>query len=188
MHPSERRTYPYGYVQPRLGTPDTDYEKEWWQNTTQAETNTSGERLRLNSPDTDTIFWAGMQWLDSQQQTAVNTVLPQNSPKLSHKNSRRMLSRVRQNMCIRFLWCFTRISFVCSAWIRVSSKVRNSAVPLDYLRSEISLSCTGNIPNLISHIYRIALIALEMRYWLCVYMVAQLHAHWNKHLRRVNFS
>ena len=68
----------------------------------------------------------------------------------------------------------------------VLSKVRN--ITRLFLRSEISFSRTCNIPNLISYIYRIALLTLQTLYWLCVYIVAQSHAHWNKHLRSVKFS
>ena len=63
------------------------------------------------------------------------------------------------------------------------------AVPPDHLRSEISFSCTCNISNLISYAHRIAYLTLETIRWLCVYMVAQLHAHnWNKHLLGEKFS
>jgi len=62
------------------------------------------------------------------------------------------------------------------------------AVPTDHLCSEISFSRTSNSPDLISYIHRIASVTLETLYCLCVYMVAQLHAHWNKHLLSVHFS
>jgi len=38
-------------------------EKEWWQHTPLSESNTNGELSWFNSPDTDTIFWAGIRWL-----------------------------------------------------------------------------------------------------------------------------
>ena len=41
------------------------------------------------------------------------------------------------------------------------SKVRNNAVPPDHLRSEISLSHTCNIPNLISYIYCIEILPIK---------------------------
>ena len=53
-----------------------EYEEEWWQHTPLSESKTH------YSFDTDTKFWAGMRWLDGQLQAAVNTVLPQHSPKL----------------------------------------------------------------------------------------------------------
>jgi len=46
--------------------------------------------------------------------------------------------------------------------VYVPSKVRNYAVPSDHLRSETSFSRTCNIANLISYIYRISLLMLEM--------------------------
>ena len=57
--------------------PDIDNEEEWWQHTPLSESNTNTERLWFNSIDTDTIFWAGIQLLDCQQEAPVNTVLPQ---------------------------------------------------------------------------------------------------------------
>jgi len=57
-----------------LENPDIDYEVEWWQHTPLSESNTNAERLWFN---TDTIFWAGIQLLDGQQEALVNTVLPQ---------------------------------------------------------------------------------------------------------------
>ena len=70
----------------------------------------------------------------------------------------------------------------------VPSKVRNCAEPPDHLRSEISFSRTCNIPNLISCLYRIELLPLVTLHQLRVHMVAQLHAHQNKHLLSVKFS
>jgi len=66
----------------------------------------------------------------------------------------------------------------------VPSYVRERAAAPDDLRSEISFSRTGNITNLISQLYCIALVTLN---WLCVYMIAKLHAHQNKYLLSVNF-
>jgi len=43
-----------------------DYEKEQWRQTPLSESNTNGERSWSNSPDTDTNFWAGIQWLQGQ--------------------------------------------------------------------------------------------------------------------------
>ena len=43
-----------------------DHEEECWQPTTLSESNTNGERLWFNSPDTDTNLWAGIQWLHGQ--------------------------------------------------------------------------------------------------------------------------
>jgi len=57
---------------------------------------------------------------------------------------------------------------------RVPSKVRNCAEPPEYLRNEILFLLTCNIPNLISCIYRIALLKCFTG---CVYMVVKLHAH-----------
>jgi len=37
-------------------------------------------------------------------------------------------------------------------------------------------------------VYRRALVTLETLQWLCVYMIAQLHEHQNKHLLSVKFS
>ena len=57
-----------------LSTPDADYEEKWWQHTPLSESNINGEQSWFNSPDTDTNFWTGMQWLDGQKQATVNTV------------------------------------------------------------------------------------------------------------------
>ena len=65
---------------------ELDYEKEWLQYTPFSESNTNGARLWFNSPDTDTSFWAGIQWLDGQWQAAVNTVHRQHYPKLFTRN------------------------------------------------------------------------------------------------------
>ena len=70
----------------------------------------------------------------------------------------------------------------------VHSTVRECAMPTDHLCSEISFSRTSYSPDLISYIYRIASVTLETLYCLCVYKVAQLHAHKNKHLLSVHFS
>jgi len=67
------------------------------------------------------------------------------------------------------------------------STVRKCAVPTDHLCSEISFSRTSNSPDLISYTYRIASVTLETLHCLCVYMLAQLHAHENKHLLNVHF-
>jgi len=58
-----------------------DYE-EWWQHTPLSESNTDAERLWFNSVDTGTIFWPGIQLLDSLQEAPVTTVLPRHSPDL----------------------------------------------------------------------------------------------------------
>ena len=44
----------------------TQYQRreEWWQQTPLSESNTHGKHLWFNCPDTDTDFWAGIQWLD----------------------------------------------------------------------------------------------------------------------------
>jgi len=42
------------------------YEEGWWQHTHFSESNTNGEQLWLNSANTDTNFWSGIQWLDGQ--------------------------------------------------------------------------------------------------------------------------
>ena len=66
--------------------PDIDYEEEWWQYTTLSESNANAESLWFNSViDTDTVFWAGIQLLDCQQEAPANTVLPQ-PPKLFMRN------------------------------------------------------------------------------------------------------
>ena len=57
-----------------LATADVDYEEKWWQHTPLSESNINGEQSWFNSPDTDTNFWTGMQWLDGQKQATVNTV------------------------------------------------------------------------------------------------------------------
>ena len=44
------------------------------------------QRRTVNSVNTDTIFWAGIQLLDCQQEAPVNTVLPQHPPKLFTRN------------------------------------------------------------------------------------------------------
>ena len=49
------------------------YEKEWWQHTSLSESKTNGERSWSNSPDTDTNFWAGMQWLYPKAWKALGT-------------------------------------------------------------------------------------------------------------------
>jgi len=53
--------------------PDLNYEEVWWQHTPLSESNTNKERLWFNSVDTDTIFWAGIQLFDGQQEVPVNT-------------------------------------------------------------------------------------------------------------------
>ena len=59
------------------------------------------------------------------------------------------------------------------------------AVPPDHLCSAaISFSRTSNIPNITSYIHRIAFVTLDTLHWLCVYMVAQLHANKNKFVQR----
>jgi len=74
--------------------PDIDYEEEWWQHTTLSESNTNGESSWFNSViDTDTIFWAGTQLLDGQQEAPANTVLPQ-PPKLFMRNPTTYFSEV----------------------------------------------------------------------------------------------
>jgi len=69
-----------------LENPNIDYEEDWWQPAQLSELNTNAERLWFNSVDTDTIFWAGIQWLDGQQEAPANTVLPQYPPKLFTRN------------------------------------------------------------------------------------------------------
>jgi len=64
----------------------------------------------------------------------------------------------------------------------VPSDVRKCAVPPDYSCSKISFSRTCNIPNLISYIHRKALLPLETLHWLCVCIVAQLHAQLKKNI------
>ena len=56
------------------------YEKEWWQHTPLSESKIKDERSWFNSPDTDTNFWAGMQWLDPKTSKALV------SPKLFTRN------------------------------------------------------------------------------------------------------
>ena len=51
------------------------------------------------------------------------------------------------------------------------------AVPSDNLRSSISSPRTCNIPNLTSYKNLIAYLLFKTHEWLCVRMVAQLHAH-----------
>jgi len=43
-----------------------DYEKERWKHTPLLESNAHGERLWFNAADTETKFWAGMEWPDDQ--------------------------------------------------------------------------------------------------------------------------
>ena len=58
-----------GWMRPAgrsLATRDVDYEKKRLQHTPLSESNTNGERLWFNSPDTDTNLWSGIKWLDGQ--------------------------------------------------------------------------------------------------------------------------
>ena len=87
--------------------PDIDYEEEWWQHTPLSESNTNAERLWFNSVDTDTIFWAGLQLHNGQKEALVDTY-SHNTPKAFHEEPGHILSRGRQNMCIR-LWLALRI-------------------------------------------------------------------------------
>ena len=41
-------------------------EEKWWQHTPLSEFNTNGKQPWFISPDTDTNFWGGTQWLDGQ--------------------------------------------------------------------------------------------------------------------------
>ena len=66
--------------------PDIYYEEEWWQHAPLSESNTNAEWLWFNSVGRGTIFWAGTQLLDGQQEAPVNTVLPKHCPKLFTSN------------------------------------------------------------------------------------------------------
>jgi len=66
------RTWPAGRS---VENPDIDYEEEWRQHTTLSESNTNAESLWFNSViDTDTIFWAGIQSLDCQEEATANGI------------------------------------------------------------------------------------------------------------------
>jgi len=62
----------------------------------------------------------------------------------------------------------------------IPSKVRKCATPSDLLRSEISFSRTCNTLKLILYVLR-GPVTLRTIHWLCVCMIAQLHAYWNQH-------
>ena len=51
----------------------SSYEGEWRQHTPLSESNTNGEPSWFNSPDINTNFWAGMQWLDPKVWKALGT-------------------------------------------------------------------------------------------------------------------
>ena len=57
--------------------PDIDYGEEWWQHTPLSKSSANAERLWFNYVDTVTIFWAGIQLLDCQQDAPVNTTFLQ---------------------------------------------------------------------------------------------------------------
>jgi len=75
-----------------------DYKEEWRQDTPLSESNTIAEWLRVNSVDRDTIFWAGIQLLDGQQEAPVHTVLPQHIPKPFTRNPAITLPRWTQQV------------------------------------------------------------------------------------------
>ena len=76
----------------------------------------------------------------------------------------------------------------CEVVTNVPSKKRKCAVPPDHFRSKISFMRNCSIPNIMPYVYRTAFVTLETLNWLCVYMVAQFHAHQNKHLHSVKLS
>jgi len=67
----------------------------------------------INSVNTDTIFWAGIQSLDCQQRDTHQHRTPTTPSKAFHKETGRTLSRGRQNMCFVCLWHAPRISQIC---------------------------------------------------------------------------
>ena len=107
-----------------------DYEDVWWhwQHTPLSESNTNGERLWFKSSDTDTNFWARIQWLligGHQYRTpeALHKTFPER-PGL-------MLSRGRQNMCRR-LWHTPRISWILAGvWRMVCDATAGTKTALD---------------------------------------------------------
>jgi len=51
------------------------------------------------------------------------------------------------------------------------------SIPPDNLRSEMSFLRTCTNQNSVAYTYHISLLPLETLRWLCVYIVAQMHAH-----------
>jgi len=83
------RIWPRAVVWPQgrsLENPDMNYEEERWQHKPLSKSNTNNQRLYFNSVDTDTIFWAGIQLFDGQQEAPTNTVLLQHPRKLLTRN------------------------------------------------------------------------------------------------------
>jgi len=63
-----------------LAITDMGYEKEWWKHTPLSTIDIQGELVGFNTVNTDTNFWAQMEWLDRQQQVVFYTTLLQKNP------------------------------------------------------------------------------------------------------------
>ena len=128
-----------------LENPDMNYEEERWQHTPLSKYKTNNERLYFNSGDTDTIFWAGIQLFEGQQEAPVNTVLQQH-PQSFSQGTGHVLSRGRQHMCRPTFWAgsqhFSKIGWrveICYVvlWARrkphwVSSSIASIISPLSF--------------------------------------------------------
>jgi len=96
----------------------------------ESESDTNDKRLWFDSADKQTKFWAGIQWLDGQEQAAVNTVLPQPSlTKAFHERPNLMFFSKVDKTCLDIFGILQRFietlleseNLVCSATARTKT-------------------------------------------------------------------